>query len=307
MPGYVGVNNKARGIKNIYVGVNGKARNVKAVYTGDKNGKARCIFSPLAIGTIFNYAYTGGIQTFTVPATGLYSLETWGAKGGGASGGNGGYSYGYKILTKGQILYIVCGGAGNASQFGEGSYAAGGYNGGADGYGFVSGYSKQGFSGGGATHIAMRSGILSALANYKNDILLVSGGGGGSGMNYQASTSLLNGGFGGGVNGGAGVSADGYAGNGGTQTSGGYIGYLGFSTEVGTFGKGGLGYGKKFSGGGGGYYGGAGAFVCASGGGGSGYIGGVPSVTYKGKTYAPSMSNGTNNGVGKAKLTYVSR
>ena len=62
---------------------------------------------------IFNY--TGGIQTYTVPVTGVYKLEAYGAQGGcynSSGGGLGGYSVGYKTLNAGQILYICVGGQG---------------------------------------------------------------------------------------------------------------------------------------------------------------------------------------------------
>lgn len=56
-------------------------------------------------------------------------------------------------------------------------------------------------------------------------------------------------------------------------------------------------------GGDGGYYGGNVGYVC--GGGGSGWLGGVPSITYKGTTYNSSTSNGVNSGNGKAKISYI--
>ena len=82
-----------------------------------------------------NFAYTGGAQTFTVPETGTYKLEVWGAQGGTGyyngtylSGGLGGYSVGNKNLTAGNVIYIYVGGVG-----GTGSNPSGGYNGGGDG------------------------------------------------------------------------------------------------------------------------------------------------------------------------------
>lgn len=38
---YIGVNDKARSVKELYIGVNGTARKVKKAYVGDENGKAR--------------------------------------------------------------------------------------------------------------------------------------------------------------------------------------------------------------------------------------------------------------------------
>ena len=85
----------------------------------------------------------------------------------------------------------------------------------------------------------------------------------------------------------------------------------------GSYGQGG--YGSSNSGfgsgpscgGGGGYYGGGGGCNCGfgvgGGGGGSGYIGGVPSFSYKGVTYSPSTSVGGNSGNGWAKITLVKK
>ena len=65
----------------------------------------------------WNFDYTGQIQTFTAPKTGIYSLETWGAQGGDATdgtnsarGGYGAYAYGEVLLTQGETLYINVGG-----------------------------------------------------------------------------------------------------------------------------------------------------------------------------------------------------
>lgn len=41
-----------------------------------------------------------------------------------------------------------------------------------------------------------------------------------------------------------------------------------------------------------------------TGGGGSGYIGGVPSFAFRGKTYSPSTQNGVRTGNGYAVITY---
>ena len=67
----------------------------------------------------WNFAYTGSIQTFTAPKTGIYQLETWGAQGGNAEdsennlvarGGYGAYAKGEVFLTQGETLYIGVGG-----------------------------------------------------------------------------------------------------------------------------------------------------------------------------------------------------
>ena len=65
----------------------------------------------------WSFDYTGEIQTFVAPKTGIYSLETWGAQGGDATdgtnsarGGYGAYAVGEVFLTQGDTLYINVGG-----------------------------------------------------------------------------------------------------------------------------------------------------------------------------------------------------
>ena len=67
----------------------------------------------------YNFTYTGSIQTFTAPKTGIYQLETWGAQGGNAEdtenslvarGGYGAYAKGEVFLAQGDTLYINVGG-----------------------------------------------------------------------------------------------------------------------------------------------------------------------------------------------------
>jgi hypothetical protein len=51
----------------------------------------------------------GGIQQFTIPATGNYSIEARGAQGGGSAGGKGASIKGTFSLTAGQVLKILVG------------------------------------------------------------------------------------------------------------------------------------------------------------------------------------------------------
>ena len=65
-----------------------------------------------AAETSWNYGYTGSVQEFTAPYTGVYELKAWGASGGGANstiGGMGGYTYATVKLTQGQKLYMQVG------------------------------------------------------------------------------------------------------------------------------------------------------------------------------------------------------
>lgn len=232
------------------------------------------------VGEKITFNYSGGIQTFIVPETGLYLLDIYGAQGGSKEsyvGGRGGHSQGYKELTKNTILYVVVGGYN----------LYGGYNGGG------SANPTAGFwgcGGGGATHIAKTSGVLKDVA--KNDLLIVAGGGGGCCVR-------ANGAAGGGLTG-----SNGGTGSGGTQTSGGRAGD--FAT-AGSYGQGGTTSGSfaDIGGGGGGLYGGGGSYTGGSGG--SGYIDGVPAIAYKGETYNPLTENGIRTGNGLAEITFIAK
>ena len=217
--------------------------------------------------TEWNYDYTGGEQTFTVPTTGTYKLETWGAQGYSVNstyfGGYGGYSVGFVQLKNNTNLYIYVGQNGPGGYGSFTSYPNGGASYGAS--------PVQGGSGGGSTHILLTESDLSALKNNLDEILIVSGGGGAS--TYYTGWNGT-GGHAGGYMGGTGtrltIDAGKYtAGTGGSQNSGGSTGSCG--GENGSFGKGGS--TSTWGGsGGGGFYGGGGN-CGATGGGGSGYIG----------------------------------
>ena len=242
--------------------------------------------------SINDYAFTGGIQEYTTPKAGNYILEVWGAQGGG-NGGYGGYSIGTANLSKSKTVYIVVGG--------QGARPTGGYNGGGQGQLQAGSVNPAGYGGGGATHIALKTGVLSGLSSYKSDILIVAGGGGGGSENSKL------GGSGGGTTGGNGTASC-YASTGGTQTSGGAAGDS--DATGGSFGQGGSapnGSAKSGTygagGGGGGYYGGGGSSFksgseCAGGGsGGSGYLSSTLTNS--------SMTNGARAGSGYARITYI--
>lgn len=140
------------------------------------------------------FDYTGAEQTLTIPTTGYYKLEAWGAQGGYSTnaGGNGGYSTVIYYLTENSSLYFYCGQAGSARSGITGG--AGGWNGGGKGGNAYTGYNGGG-GGGGATHIATSQiGAITANKNLytgtaanptaKTGLLLVAGGGGGG--TYQS-------------------------------------------------------------------------------------------------------------------------
>lgn len=251
--------------------------------------------NPITLYAIFvqaaawNFTYTGGAQSWTVPVTGLYLIDCRGAGGGcgkhmsgstqpGVAGGAGGNSQYYALLQKGKVLYIQCGGGGRKS--GNSGSAAATYNGG--GESGNSGNPGAPGSGGGATHVAYANGQLSTVS--KANLLCVAGGGGGG---AASGDFVAAGGTGGGSTGGKGGTGYGTA-NGGTQTGpGGGDGINGSYGQANSP----KGINAYAGGGGGGLYGGTSGAQSSGGAGGSGYI---PSATtvHKGKTYANKTTNG---------------
>ena len=79
------------------------------------------------------FSFTGDTQHFTVPETGRYLIQAYGASGGDSYGGSmdnysstgglGGYATGIAYLEKGEVLDVVVGGQGTAS---SGGYPCGG-------------------------------------------------------------------------------------------------------------------------------------------------------------------------------------
>ncbi|QNN60631.1 cadherin-like beta sandwich domain-containing protein [Erysipelothrix inopinata] len=208
-----------------------------------------------------SFGYTRKMEQFTVPYTGMYRLETWGAQGGrveSVKGGKGAYAAGDIYLMKGEILNITVGGDGEVNS---------GYNGGGTSY-------NGSQRGGGATDI--RVGGTSVY----NRILVAAGGG--------AAGKSGAGADGGGTE-GQNASGRNY-GKGATQSSGG--------ASSGAFGNGGSGtydsnqYRATAGGGGGGWYGGGGNrnersdYYGDGGGGGSSYA--FTDKSYKPTNYAPS-------------------
>ncbi len=228
-----------------------------------KGGKGYAIISYISdvsqIDTIVKnkeYDTIGAEQKFVAPISGYYKLEVWGGQGGSVSstnyGGYGAYSIGLVYMKQGDIIYINVGGSGYAVSKSQ-VIVYGGYNGGGNGNGYTD---KTVGSGGGATHIATVSGLLSTLKDNTQSILIVAGGGGGSGYEYGDNK---------------GGSAGGIIGVNGTSGAGGKQIFAGTGTPAGSFGQGGS-SGGNGTGGGGGFYGGGGGYLSGSGGGGSSYI-----------------------------------
>ena len=246
----------------------------------------------------------------TLKKAGYYKLEVWGAQGGVYTGGStnqqvayGGYSYGVYSAANDSVIYVVVGQSGSETNVSGRcsdlniSYP---YNGGSINCdpSVTKSMAVYGGTGGGATHIATRTGLLKDLSSYQSSVLIVAGAGGGS-----AGGLVARGGSGGGIAGGNGVCSS-YDSTycksnstGGTQTGGGNASGTSCSdcsADNGIFGKGGDGqsHGSNGAGGGGGgWYGGGGGSNRGSGGGGSGYIGNSLLLSAKGVTKQMYMYN----------------
>lgn len=246
--------------------------------TGHGYARITCVSIELTfVGAVANFNYTGSIQSITL-RPGKYKLEAWGAQGTAILDGipgNGGYACGEIVVNQTETFYICVGGSSN------------GYNGG-----------EGGVPGGGATHIATRTGLLKTLGSYKSDVILVAGGGGGA--------ERVRGGAGGGLTGGSGTGGYDYIarnGAGGSQTAGGLYGY---STNYGNGKSGGFGYGGNGDcngdggpTGGGGWYGGGGVTYAGGAGGGSSYIGNI-------RLSNTSTQSGVRTGNGYVVITCLS-
>ena len=278
---------------------------------------------------IWKFSYSGTCQQWVAPHAGSYTMECWGAGGGTgyktgydasafvASAGKGGYTICTKTIAVNNSCYVTVGGAGGNGALGSFQVTPGGYNGGGAGAwnsifeGVVKSdwYGRAG-SGGGATHIGLKTGLLTAFSSdYATKLLIVAGGGGGGCV--AANSFKGHGGAGGGTSG-----TNGGAGNGNPN-----LGYAGGQTSSnGTvFGQGGTrnnntGY-QPGGGGGGGFYGGVaggygGTIYGGGGGGGSGYVNTslVSGSTTAGTSsfVSPTGGNETgHSGNGYARITYV--
>ncbi|MDR1884391.1 MAG: fimbrillin family protein [Prevotella sp.] len=243
----------------------GKQINYELSIDADPSG-----YSPLLP---WEFNYTGSPQTFTVPISGEYQLEVWGAQGGTSTqpydGGKGGYSTGKVFLARGTQLYVYVGGQGIA-----GNGTGGGYNGGGNGLSGIISQIITGGGGGGGTDIRIEG------QTFFHRLIVAGGGSGGSKIGIGAAGGGENG-----LDGSYEQSNTIARGGGGTQIAGGTagqsVGGAGAGTgKAGEFGKGAdanvAPYSHGVSGGGGGWYGGGsgggGGYGSNTAGGGSGWI-----------------------------------
>ena len=237
------------------------------------------------ISSTSNFNVTAGIQSWTVPGTGSYTIDAYGAKGGNA------YSTAYTVgqgaralmtvnLTEGHIIKILVGQPGGS-------------------FGFTGG-------GGGGTYVYNQT---------TSTVIAVAGGGGGGGGDSSngknasltnTGGSGTNSGYAGGTNGAGGNGAPGNGwGSGGAGLTGNGIGAgnatwtfssganpLSFTNGGTGAGQGGANTGTTCNGAWGGF-GGGGSGACNGGGGGGGYSGGG-SGGGGGATYVSGTSTSTS-------------
>jgi hypothetical protein len=240
------------------------------------------------------FSYTGDYYSWTVPAAGNYTIQTWGAQGANgipysssfsSSGGRGGYTTGQYTATAGTVFNVYVGGTGGAAT--TNGTSAGGYNGGGAA-------AQMGMAGGGGASDVRVGGT--ALSNR----IIVAGGGGGGG-NAENGVASSNGGPGGGLIAPTLASSTQFVGrtpgSGGTQSTGNALG-IG-QTSSGD---------NLRGGGGGGYYGGTVGSNSTGGGGGSGFVGSLTSASsIAGNASMPNPDGGTmtgRTGNGIIKITY---
>lgn len=236
-----------------------------------------------------NYS-TPNAYTVTIPYTGEYKIELWGAQGGTSTavGGKGGYTSGNIILNANTTLYVYVGGQGAKSSVSS-TYTSGGYNGGGGAHWGAA-------SGGGATDVRLTGGNWNDFNSLKSRIMVAGAGGGGLNFDSRGAGSYAGGLTAGDTIGYSGTTVSNTA---ATQTKGG-VHTTGYGSTViqgtdGGFGTGGQGGSesqfKHGSGGGGaGYYGGSGGSARDYGGsGGSSFISG-----YSGCNAINSSSTSSN-------------
>jgi len=263
----------------------------KLVYVGSNTNELGWLSTSKMIPVLYKFDYTGAMQTFTAPTAGTYTLETWGASGGGVTNqakgshkGLGGYSKGEIVLTAGQSIYIYVGGEGILVSGLNGT--GGGWNGGGHGGSTTTG--AFGFGGGGGTDIRTTNGLWNDAASLASRII-VAGGGGGADNSTTENIGLYDDGSGGTGGGLSGENA---------RSDGSYVLATAGTQTVGTLGKGlDTTASTDTGGGGGGYRGGLTTnYGNGGGGGGSGYIGTLTNAV---------TQNGIRDGNGYAKITLL--
>ena len=228
------------------------------------------------------FSYTGSAQTWTVPYTGRYKIELWGAQGGADCqtsvtdrGGYGAYTSGTISLSKNASLYAYVGGAAADGRAPTSTCPTAYFNITRFNNGLSS---KNGWSSGGATDIRSVSGNWDNASSLRSRIMVAASGGVTSANRTAPSAGGL-------------IGYDGDYSKGGTQTS------------VGTLASGATTYEQSYFGianggctGGNGWYPAPGATCAQGSGGGSSYISGHTGSVAVASTSNSSPKSGCSTG-----------
>ena len=235
------------------------------------------------ISTSYTYDVNNSYYTFSVPVSGSYKIELWGANGnssGSFAGGTGAYTSGNITLTAGEKIYVYVGGAGSGDN--------GGYNGG--GSLTLNQSTQNGAAGGGATDIRLKKGNWDSIDGLRSRIMVAAGGGGA--LPGTCGSSKKTGGFGGSITSNSNTIGTACTDSmytialGASQVSGGSIDvYSAAGAKLNTYASGKFGMSSKpdgyegdiKAGGGGGYFGGASSGYGSSATGGSSFVSGYSS------------------------------
>ena len=259
------------------------------------------------IGTVYNFDYTGDVQTFTPTCNGKYKVELWGAQGANSltgEAGKGGYVSGNIELSTDTSLYVYVGNRGTTT---VNAWNGGGICHKANGV-------YCGASGGGGTDIRVVSGNWNDEASLRSRIMVAGSGGGAGG--YEATNDYYSTpGAGGGLTAGSSGTFSSFAGStGGSQTVGGYSGYTGNASVLDSYGS--FGMAPQVddnsccgAGGGSGWYGGGGG-CGTSAGGGSAYVSGHTGCVAVQSTTSSNPRSGcatgtTNNSCSISPYDYI--
>jgi gliding motility-associated-like protein len=245
--------------------------------------------------TTQTFSFTGGVQSFTVPAcTDSLIVTVCGAQGGGVTGGAGACVDAIIPVNSGDLVEIFVGGQGTCGN------NSGGWNGGGTGH--------ASFNPANVAWDACGGGGASAI--HINGVPVVIAGAGGGKGGGSTSANNNNGGLGGCINGGQGGSTFGAGAGGGTQTAGGNGGAPwagtppgGQAGSSGQGGQGGLWQTASGGGGGGGFFGGGGGGndgCCTNSNGGGGGGGGSSLIPA-----GASCKQGSQQGNGLVTVTYI--
>ncbi len=145
------------------------------------NKKVKCNLYFYSRPTVFDYDYIGDVQEFSVPVSGIYKVELWGASGASYDetyhGGNGGYVSGNIYLNKNNNLYVYVG-ATNICKEGTTGPSGYAYNGGGSVDNHDQWPGRYFCGGGGATDIRIIKSNWNDFDSLKTRIMIAGGGGG---------------------------------------------------------------------------------------------------------------------------------